>query len=142
MREHHPQFTRHIDTWTLGHMANQRLCISTFSRPMDPKLSTVVTQDKGTSPAGLRNRSIKWSRDKSKLFHLYFHKVQGPQTQQGGNQNEKTPPNMSCDTSITPSRDNYPVVGSVHLFHFQLKLSPKKKQISNDYNNTENVQLT
>ena len=34
------------------------------------------------------------------------------------NENEKTPPNMSCDTLIMLSRDNYPVVSSVHLFHF------------------------
>ena len=32
---------------------------------------------------------------------------------------------MSCDTLITKSRDNYPVVGNVHLFDFQLKLSLK-----------------
>ena len=31
---------------------------------------------------------------------------------------------MSCDNSITPSRDSYPV-DSVHLLHFELKLFPK-----------------
>ena len=48
---------------------------------------------------------------------------------------------MSCDTLITLLRDNYPVVGSADLFHFYLKLSPKKKYILNNYDNTESVQL-
>ena len=114
--------------------------ISNFTRPMDSKLSRVVTQDEENPPIKSRDTSIVWSRDKSKIFCLPFHKAQGPQTQQDGDQNEKTPPNMSCATSTTPSRDNY-LVGSVHLFHFQLKLSPKSRQISNDYDNTENMQL-
>ena len=99
-----------------------------FQKAYGSQTQQGVTQDEGTQLTKLRNRSIKWSHDKSKIFHLYFHKVQGPQTQQGGNQNERTPPNMSCDTSITPSGDDYPVVGSVHLFHFQLKFTPKKNR--------------
>ena len=87
---------------------------------MDLKLSRMLTQDEGTPPTNSCDTSIKWSCDKSKTLYLWFHKAQGPQTQQGGNQNEKTPPNMSYDTSFTPSRDNY-LVGNVH----QLKLSPK-----------------
>ena len=134
----HPQ--SHVKLPCCGHVTNERRYISTFTRTMEPKLSRVVTQGEGTPPTKLRNRSIKWSRDKSKIFHLYFHKTQGPQTQQGGNQNEKTPPNMSCDTLVTSSHDNYPV-GSVHLLYFQFKLSPKSKQISNDCYNNENVQL-
>ena len=133
--------TSHVTHQPRSHVTNQRRYISTFSRQMDPKLSRVVTQYEVTPLTKSRNRSIKWSRNKSKLFCLYFHKAQGLQTQQGGNQNEKIPPNISCDTLITPSRDNFPVAGSVYLFHFQLKLSPKSKQISNDYDNTENVQL-
>ena len=35
----------------------------------------------------------------------------------GGDSNEKTTPYISCYTSITLSRENYPV-GSVHLLHF------------------------
>ena len=41
-------------------------------------------------------------------------------------------------SSIMSSRDNCPV-GSVQLFRFQLKLSPKNRYISNDYENTEMV---
>ena len=133
--------TSHMIHQTYGHVINQRRYITIFSRAMDPKLSRVVTQDERIPPTKSCNRSIKWSPGKSKIFHLYFHKAQGSQTQWGGNLNEKTPPNRSCDTSIKPSRDNYPIVGSVQFLHFQLKLSPKRKQISNDYDNTENVQL-
>ena len=132
--------TSHVTHQTRCHMTNQRRYISTLSRSLELKLSRVVTQGEGTPPTKSRNRSIKWSRDKSKMFHLYFHKAQRPQTQQGGNQNEKTPPNIPSDTSITPLPDNYPV-GRVHLFHFQWKLSPKNKWISHDCDNTENVQL-
>ena len=138
MRGLHPQC--HVTLRHRGHLKNKKRCISTFIRCMDPKLSRGVTQDEGNPPTKSRDTSIVWSHDKSKIFCLHFHKAQGPQTQQDGDQNEKTPPNMSCATSITPSRDNY-LVGSVHLFHFQLKLCPKNRQISNDYDNTENVQL-
>ena len=114
--------------------------ISCSVMPINPKLIMVVTQNERTPPAKFCDISIKWSREKSKIFYFHFHKVQGPQTQQGSNQNDKTPPSMSCDTSITPSGDNYPV-GSVHFFYVQLKLSSENKDISNDYDNTENVYL-
>ena len=120
----------HVTYQLRGHGTNQRHYISTFARPMDPKLNRVVTQDEQTSPTMSRETSIKWSRDKSKIFYLHFHTVQGPQTQQSDNcKNEKM-------SSITPSRDNYPI-GIIQLSHFQLKLSPKNRQISNDYDNTE-----
>ena len=38
----------------------------------------------------------------------------------------KDPPNMSCNTLITPSRGNCSA-GRVHLFQFLLKLSPKNR---------------
>ena len=130
MREPHPQ--RRVKHEPSGLVTHQRCYTSTFTRPMDPKLSRLVTQDKEISPTKSSESSIKWSRDKSKIFYLHFHTVQGPQTQQSSNcKNEK----MSL---ITPSRDHYPV-GSVLLSHFQLKLSPKNRQISNDYDNTEMV---
>ena len=92
------------------------------------------TQDEGNPPTKLRDTSIVWSHDKSKIFCLQFHKAQGPQTQQDSDQNEKTPPNMSCATLTTPSRNNY-LVRSVNLFHFQLNLFPKNRQISNAFKN-------
>ena len=139
MREPHPQ--SHVTLQYSDHVTNKKCYISTFTRPMDPKFSSVVMQDEGTSPTKSLDTSITWSRDRSKIFCLYFHKARGPQTWQDGEQNEKTPSNMSCATSITPSRDNY-LVGSVHLFHFQLKLSPKNRQISNDYDKNDNMQLS
>ena len=135
-----PHLQSHVTYRARGHVANQKLYISTFTRLMDPKLSRVVTQDEVNPPTKSRDTSIVWSRDTSKIFCLHFHKAKGPQTLQDGDQNEKTPPNKSCATPITPSRDNY-LIGSVHLFHFQLKFSPKNRQISNDYGNTENVKL-
>ena len=77
MREPYPQVTRHIK-----HVINKRRCIFTFTNPMDPKLSRIVTQDEQTPLTKSRNTLIKWSRDKSKMFHLHFHKAQGLQTQQ------------------------------------------------------------
>ena len=138
MRGLHPKC--HVTFRHRGHLTNKKRYISTFIQCINSKLSRMVIQDEGNPPTKSRDTSIVWSHDKSKIFCLHFHKAQGPQTQQDGDQNEKTPPNTSYATSITPSRDNY-LVGSVHLFHFQLKLSPKNRQISNDYDNTENVQL-
>ena len=125
---------------SISRLRDKKRYFCTFTRPMDPELSRVVTQDEGTPPTKSRDTSITWSSDKLKIFYLHFHKAQGPQTQQGGNQNEKTSSNMPCDTSIPPSRDKC-LVSSVHQFHFQLKLPPKNRQISNDYDNIENVQL-
>ena len=91
----HPQ--SHVTHRPSGFVTNQRCYNSTFTRPMDPKLSRVVTQDERTPPTKSRDKSNKWSRDKSKIFYLYFHKAQGPQTQQSGNyNNEKTSRHMSC----------------------------------------------
>ena len=129
MRGLHPQC--HVILQHRGHLTNKKRYFSTLIQCMDPKLSREgggVTQDEGNPPTKSLDTSIVWSLEKSKIFCLHFHKAQGPQTQQDGDQNEKTSLNMSCA--------NY-LVGSVHLFHFQLKLSPKNRQISNDYDNTE-----
>ena len=50
--------------------------ISSSVRPMDTKLSRMMTKDKGTPPTK--------SRDTSKIFYLHFHKAQGAQTQRDG----------------------------------------------------------
>ena len=138
MKELHLQ--SHVIHRPCGHVTTQRLYTSYFTRPGDPKLSRVVTQDEETLPTKSRYTSIKWSRDQIK--NILSSLLQGTRSANlaRGNWSEKTPPNMSFDTSITLSRDNYPV-GSPHLFQFLLKLSPKNRQISNDYDNTENVQL-
>ena len=51
MRETHPQ--SHVTHQPRGHVTNQRRYISTFARPMDPKLSRVVTYDEGIPPTKL-----------------------------------------------------------------------------------------
>ena len=141
MRGPNPQC--HVTLRHRGHLANKKRYISTFIQCMDPKLSRVATQDEENAPMKSRDTSILWSHYKSTIFCLHFHKVQGPQTQQDCDdcdQNEKTLPKMSCITSTTPSRNNY-LVGVVHLFHSQLRFSPKNRQISNDCDNSENMQL-
>ena len=97
--------------WSLGKEKTLYFHIST--QCLGPKLSSVLTQDEVNPPKKLRDTSIGLSRDKSKIFCLNFHKAEGPQTQQDSDQNEKTPPNESCATWITPSRGNY-LVGSVN----------------------------
>ena len=153
MRRPHPQ--SHVTLRHYGHLTNKKRYISTFIQCLDPKFSWVMTQDVRNPPIQSCGTSIVWSRDKSKVFCLYFQKAQGPQTQQDGDQNEKTPHNMSCATPshchVTTIQQHRNIthtvcyismlVGSVNLLHFQLKLSPKNRQISNGYDNTENVQI-
>ena len=78
MRLPHPQ--SHMTFQYCGHMTNIKRYISTFTRPKDPKFSRVVTQDDKTPSKNSRDTSIVWSRNKSKIFYLYFHKTQGPET--------------------------------------------------------------
>ena len=68
MRGPYPQ--SHVTLRYCGHVTNKKRYISTFTRPMDPKLSRVVTQDEGTSPTKSRDTSTTWSRDKSKALSL------------------------------------------------------------------------
>ena len=48
MRGSHPQ--SHVTHWSRCHTTDQRHYSCTFTRPMDPKISRVVTQDKGNPP--------------------------------------------------------------------------------------------
>ena len=52
----------------------------TFIQCMEPKLNRVVTYDDANPLTRARDTSIVWSRDKSNMFFLHFHKLQGPQT--------------------------------------------------------------
>ena len=70
MRGLHPQ--SHVTLWCCGHVTNKKRYISTLTRPMDHKLSRVVTWDEGPS-------SLK-SRGKSKMLYIHFHKAYWPQT--------------------------------------------------------------
>ena len=80
MRGPHQQ--SHVTHRYSGHVTNKKRYISTFTRPMDLKLSRLVTQDEGIPPTKSRDTPITWSRDKSKTLYLHFHKAYGPQTQQ------------------------------------------------------------
>ena len=78
MRKPHPQ--SHVTLRHRGHLTNKKRYISTFIQCMDPKLSKVVTEHERNLPIKSRDTSVVWSRDKSKIFCLHFHKAQGPQT--------------------------------------------------------------
>ena len=55
-RTHSQSYATH---WSRGHMTNQRRFISTFTRPMDPKLSRVVLRMNGPHPKShVTHRSI------------------------------------------------------------------------------------
>ena len=47
-----------------GKVTNKERHISTFTRPMYPKLSRVVTLNKKTRPTELRDTLMSWSHDK------------------------------------------------------------------------------
>ena len=53
---------------------------SSTIRSIDHKLSRVVTYDEWTLPTKSRDTSIKFSRDKSKLYYLQFHIMQNLRT--------------------------------------------------------------
>ena len=77
MRGPHPQ--GHVTLRYCGYLSYQKRYISTFTRPVETKLSRVITQDKGTPSTKSRDTSFMWSRDKSKSFCLHIHKVHSPQ---------------------------------------------------------------
>ena len=54
------------------HATNRKCYVSTFIRPMHPKLNWVVTSDERTSPTKSRDTSITWSLFKSKRFISTF----------------------------------------------------------------------
>ena len=78
MREPHLQ--SHVTFQYRGHVTNEKRYISTFTRPMDPKISRVVTLNDGTPPTRSRDTSILWLFVISKTLYLHFHKACGDQT--------------------------------------------------------------
>ena len=75
MRGPHPQ--SHVTLCYRGHVTNKKRYNSTFTKPMDPKLSRVVAQDEGAQPTKPRDTLTTWSRDKSKTLYLHFLKTCG-----------------------------------------------------------------
>ena len=73
-----PNLQSHVTFRYRGHVTNEKCYISTFARPMDPKLSKVVTKDEGTSLVKSHDTSTTWSRDKSKTLYFHLHKVMDP----------------------------------------------------------------
>ena len=80
MKGPHPQ--SHVTFWCRGHVANKKRYITTFTRPIDPKLSRVVSWDERNPPTKSGDTLILWSCDKEKTLYLHFHKAYGPQTLQ------------------------------------------------------------
>ena len=86
--------------WNLGIGTDiTNVIVSSSIRPMDPKLSRVVTQDERTPPTKSRDSSISRSRDKIK--NVISPNLGGVVTQDEG-----TPRTKSCDTSTTWSCHN------------------------------------
>ena len=56
-----------------SHVTNEKRYVSIFTRPMDTKLSRVVTQDKGT----FRSRGHVANK---KALYLHFHNAEETQT--------------------------------------------------------------
>ena len=77
-REPHPQ--SYVTLRYCDHVINKKRYISTFTRPMYPKLREVVTLNEGTSPTKSRDTSTTWSRYTSNTLYLHFHKAYGSQT--------------------------------------------------------------
>ena len=92
----HPK--SHVTFQYHGHVTNKKCYISTFTRPIDPKLSRLVTQDEGTSPTKSRDTSITWSCDKSKTLYLYIHKAYEPKLSRVVSQDEG--PNPQCHETL------------------------------------------
>ena len=94
MRGPHPQ--SHEILRYRGHVTNKKRYISNFTRPMDPKLSRVVTYDEKTSPA-------KSHRSHRSGGHVSSQNIssphsQGPRSPKLGrllNQDERAPPKKS-----------------------------------------------
>ena len=98
-----PHLRSHVTHQVRGHVTNRKRCTSTFTRPMDPKLSWVVTQDERTSPTKSRR-----SRGHVLSLNVLSPDSQGLRSPELGsvlNQNEGAPPKKSRDTSIVWSRE-------------------------------------
>ena len=76
MRGPHPQ--SHVTLQYCGHATNKKRYISTFTRPLDHKLSNVADQDEKTLSTKLLDTLITWSCDKSKILYLHIRKGHAP----------------------------------------------------------------
>ena len=75
MRGPHPQ--SHVILRYRGHVTNKKRYISTFTRPMDPKLIRVVTYDERTSPA----KSHRSHRSHRSRGHVSSQNISSPHSQ-------------------------------------------------------------
>ena len=90
----------HVTFWSRGHLTNKKHYKSTFTRPMDPKISKMVTYDERTPPTKSRDYSISRSRDKSKTLHLHFLKVYDPKLSRMMTSKFGIPPTKSHNRTI------------------------------------------
>ena len=72
MKEPIYKVTRHFDHVVTRQTKERN--ISTFTRSMAPKLTTVVTQDDWTTPKKSRDISITWSREANKKRYISIFK--------------------------------------------------------------------
>ena len=103
MRGPHPQ--SHVTLRYHGHVINKKRYISTFTRPMDLKISRVVLQDEGTSSTKSRDTQNTCSRGKSKCYISTFTGPMDPKLSRMVTQDEENPPIKSHGNSIVGSRD-------------------------------------
>ena len=97
MRGPHPQ--SHVILRYRGHVTNKKRYISTFTRPMDPKLIRVVTYNERTSPA----KSHRSHRSHRSRGHVSSQNISSPHWQVPRspklgrllNQDERAPPKKS-----------------------------------------------
>ena len=67
-----------------GHVKNWVCYISTTTRSIAVKLGMKVTYYENLLPIMSHNTLNKWSRDKLKIYYLYYHNVYDEETDQGG----------------------------------------------------------
>ena len=125
MKEPHPQ--SHVTHHPSGHMTNQRRYITTFARPMDPKLSRVLAQDEGTPSTMSRDTLTMWSRDKLKLLYLHFLKTCGYQIQEDTGYSVVATTEICAEGNwiIQVSAYFYPSLSKKSMLYQMLKKSPR-----------------
>ena len=103
MRGPHPQ--SHVTLRYHGHVTSKTRYISTFTRPVDAKLSRVVTLYDGISSTKSHDTSVTWSRNKSKMIYSTLTRPTDPKLCMVVAQDEEISCVKSHDTSTTWSQN-------------------------------------
>ena len=89
MRPRHPR--SHVIPWYCAHVTNKRRYISTFTRPMNPKLGRVVTYAEGTQPARSRDTAPRGHVRNQSCYIPTFTKHMFPKLSRVVTLDESTP---------------------------------------------------